>query len=572
MALFLRQSTASQEVPLGYFVDSTDGNTEETALTIANTDIKIWKTGATTLANKNSGGGTHISNGVYYAVLDATDTNTIGPMVLFVHVSGALAVRVECCVLDEAVYDVLFGTTAISTYAGADTSGTTTLLSRLGTPSNLGGGATVAANLADIEAQTDDIGAAGAGLTALATQASVNTIDDFLDTEIAAIKTVTDLLRGIVIASGTIGSTGNSTTTLHLTGQPFGDDELNSYLLVVYDVSATEYHARWVEDWVDATDLATVATLPFTPENAVDTYTVFAIRADVTGGSGLDAAGVRAAIGLAAANLDTQLSTIDDFLDTEVAAILADTNELQTDWVNGGRLDLLIDAIKAKTDNLPAAPAATGDIPTAAAVADAVWDEATVGHTTAGTTGERLTRIPNAAAGGNGGLPTVDAGNLIAGIQGTKNQLDDLNDLSAAAVNAEADTALTDYDPPTRTEATADKDAILAVLPTALTAGGNIKADVIAVSGDTTAADRLEAALDGTVTGSVNDASATTTSFVTDLSSAVNDYYNGRILTFTSGALVGQQTQITDYVGATKTVTVTALTSAPANAVTFVVT
>jgi hypothetical protein len=36
-----------------------------------------------------------------------------------------------------------------------------------------------------------------------------------------------------------------------------------------------------------------------------------------------------------------------------IAAILTDTNELQTDWVNGGRLDLLIDAIKAKSDNLP---------------------------------------------------------------------------------------------------------------------------------------------------------------------------------------------------------------------------
>ena len=51
------------------------------------------------------------------------------------------------------------------------------------------------------------------------------------------------------------------------------------------------------------------------------------------------------------------LATVDDFLDTEIAAILADTNELQTDWVNGGRLDLLIDAIKAKTDNLPSDPA-----------------------------------------------------------------------------------------------------------------------------------------------------------------------------------------------------------------------
>jgi len=68
------------------------------------------------------------------------------------------------------------------------------LESRVGTPSNLGGGATVAANLADIEAQTDDIGAAGAGLTALATAANLATVAGYLDTEIAAIKAVTDAL------------------------------------------------------------------------------------------------------------------------------------------------------------------------------------------------------------------------------------------------------------------------------------------------------------------------------------------------------------------------------------------
>jgi hypothetical protein len=58
---------------------------------------------------------------------------------------------------------------------------------------------------------------------------------------------------------------------------------------------------------------------------------------EITGFNDLDAAGVRGAVGLAAANLDTQLSTIDDFLDTEVLAI------------------------KAKTDNLPANPAAATD-------------------------------------------------------------------------------------------------------------------------------------------------------------------------------------------------------------------
>ena len=109
MPLYLKQSTASQEIPLGPFLNDTDGNTEEAGLTIANTDIKIWKAGATTLASKNSGGATYISNGVYYCVLDATDTDTLGSLKIFIHVAGALAVVVECVVLAAMVYDSLIG-------------------------------------------------------------------------------------------------------------------------------------------------------------------------------------------------------------------------------------------------------------------------------------------------------------------------------------------------------------------------------------------------------------------------------------------------------------------------------
>lgn len=109
MTIYLKQSTASQEVLLGPFVDSTDGNTAETGLTIANTDIKLHKTGATTLASKNSGGATHISNGNYYAVLDATDTDTLGPLAIVVQVAGALAVRHQAVVLAANIYDSLIG-------------------------------------------------------------------------------------------------------------------------------------------------------------------------------------------------------------------------------------------------------------------------------------------------------------------------------------------------------------------------------------------------------------------------------------------------------------------------------
>jgi hypothetical protein len=128
---------------------------------------------------------------------------------------------------------------------------------KIGTPSNLGGGASLAANNVDIEAQTDDIGTAGAGLTAAddavmtrlgspagasvsadiatrASQTSVDTVDDLLDTEVAAVAAAIAALpaqvrdavsedqgtvsRGCIeavllaFAAGDISTTGSTTT------------------------------------------------------------------------------------------------------------------------------------------------------------------------------------------------------------------------------------------------------------------------------------------------------------------------------------------------------------------------
>ena len=99
MTIPLRLSTASQEVPLGPALAPSDGDTEVGTGTIANTDIKLWKQGATTLASKNSGGATYISNGIWYTTLDATDTGTLGALYAYVHVSGKLAMKIECIVL-----------------------------------------------------------------------------------------------------------------------------------------------------------------------------------------------------------------------------------------------------------------------------------------------------------------------------------------------------------------------------------------------------------------------------------------------------------------------------------------
>lgn len=49
---------------------------------------------------------------------------------------------------------------------------------------------------------------------------------------------------------------------------------------------------------------------------------------------------------------DTDLATDIANVQTDTTAILADTNELQTDWKNGGRLDVIVDAILEDTNEL----------------------------------------------------------------------------------------------------------------------------------------------------------------------------------------------------------------------------
>lgn len=104
MAIQLIENVPGQKIIMGPFLDDTDGKTAETGLTIANTDIKLWKNGATALVNKDSGGATHMANGVYYMTLNENDTSSPGPLVIFVHKSGALPVRVECNVREYVQY------------------------------------------------------------------------------------------------------------------------------------------------------------------------------------------------------------------------------------------------------------------------------------------------------------------------------------------------------------------------------------------------------------------------------------------------------------------------------------
>jgi len=79
---------------------------------------------------------------------------------------------------------------------------------------------------------------------------------------------------------------------------------------------------------------------------------------------------------------------------------------------------------------------------------------------------------------------------------------------------------------------------------------------------------------EGTVSveSTINDAGATTTSFITALTEATDDHYKDTSMVFIDGALSGQSRPIFSYNGTTKTITLDeALTEAPANGDGFII-
>jgi len=485
--IILKQSTASQNVLLGPFVDSTDGVTPENSLTIANTDIKLFKGfAATSLTNKTSGGATYItsSNGLYYCTLDATDTNTVGPLFINVYVSGALPIRLECWVIEEAIYDALYGASATGFNSSgqvavasiaADAITATAIASNAITSAKIAtdaiGAAQIAANAigaselaadaaaeiadavwdeaasghttagtfgqrcgADIDAilvdtnalndtkvpDTISLASINAQVdTALAdydppTRAEMDAGQSILaglmtDIQGATFDTATDSLEAIrnrgdaawttgsgsgltPLASGT--AQGGTASTIQLAaGETFGDDILNG--CVVKIISGTGAgQARVITDYTSATDTATVTPNWTTNPSSDSVYEI-----------------VEGTMNLAAIGGDAQSAAdLKDFAD---AGYDPGTNQ-----VEGVKL---VDTTTTNTDMVSAAPSA-------AAVADAVWDEAKAGHVGAGSFGEE-----------------VQAHALSSEISA-------LNNLSAAEVNVEVDTALADYDAPTKAE------------------------------------------------------------------------------------------------------------------------
>jgi hypothetical protein len=110
--MWLKQSTA-YTFRLGPFVDSTDGFTPETALTIAATDVFLSKAGAAFAAKNEATAltGTGDARGYYTCVMNTTDTNTLGALRAHCYVAGALPVWQDFMVVPANVYESLLSGT-----------------------------------------------------------------------------------------------------------------------------------------------------------------------------------------------------------------------------------------------------------------------------------------------------------------------------------------------------------------------------------------------------------------------------------------------------------------------------
>jgi hypothetical protein len=147
----------------------------------------------------------------------------------------------------------------------------------------------------------------------------------------------------------------------------------------------------------------------------------------VTGFNDLDAAGVRTAVGLGAADLDTQLSTIDTVVDgiavqtTRVDGLIEDSTgdrftakALEEAPSGGGDDAATVYSYFTAESREEAFQADISSLPSAGDIADAVWDEAIAGHLTSGSTGAAL----NAAGSSGDPWETSLPGSYAAGTAG----------------------------------------------------------------------------------------------------------------------------------------------------------
>jgi len=417
----LKQSTAAT-IKLGPFVDSTDGVTPETALTISQADIRLSKNGGAFAQSNNVAGATHDENGWYGVPLDTTDTATLGRLQVAVYESGALPCFAEFMVVPANVYDSLIAgsdvLTADVTQVSGDAQSATDLKDFADAGYDPATNKVQGVVLTDTcTTNTDMRGTDSAALASVCTEGRLAELDAAnLITDVANVKTDT---AAILIDTAEIGAAGAGLTAL-------GDARLANLDAAISTRATpaqvnTEVDTALVDVNLDHL-VGTATAIPAVPAGtyidqimddgtAVYDRTTDSLQAIRDRG---DAAW--SAAGTPSVLIDTTIAVVTDqthftltagsdiddaYLDQ--AIVMYDASNLN--YPSVGKVSAYVGATKTVTlDSAPSFTIIAGDgvkvfvtapgttAPTVGQVADGVWDELIAGHAVAGSTADTLSK------------------------------------------------------------------------------------------------------------------------------------------------------------------------------------
>lgn len=248
--------------------------------------------------------------------------------------------------------------------------------------------------------------------------------------------------------------------------------------------------------------------------------------------------------------------------------------DLTSTEMNADSVFVIIKSNEGLTQTLVIYPQESGDINVnlQSANADTLTASALAADAVAEINATVDTAISDAALATAVNLATVDT--VVDAIKAVTDLLPDGGALTTllsnvAAILTDTGTTLEGH----LTDIEADTQDLQSRIPAALSSG-NMKADVLAINTSTSAAARLALSAAQMIPGTVSTGttSATTTVFAaSDITEATADHYIGRLVLWTSGALIAQVTEVTDYELASGEgkFTVASMTEAPSNADTF---
>jgi len=214
-----------------------------------------------------------------------------------------------------------------------------------------------------------------------------------------------------------------------------------------------------------------------------------------------------------------------------------------SDWINGGRLDNLLDAIPTTamrgTDGAnTTVPDAAGVAPTAAENADAVWDEILTGatHNIPTSAGRRVREIGAYAI--NSGTAQAGNGYSIT-LAATASAIDGTYDRNLLVITGNTGIGQT------RTIVDYNGTSKVALVDRAWKTSPDVTSEYQVTAFDTS----LVVDLGQAQAGSAN------TITLRSIASAIDNTYNSAVVAIAAGTGVGQSRLITGYVGATKVAT-----------------